>query len=119
METSRLGQLIRQRRLQLGLSLDSVAAASGIHKSLLSRIETGAVERPSNSSLERLAAVLQLSLTDLYSSLSEGVREALPSLQPYLRVKYGLTDEAIAAVTNYLQRYGDLQPGPADGEDER
>lgn len=119
METSRLGQLVHDRRQQLGLSLDALASLSGIHKSLLSRIETGAVERPGHGTLDRLAYGLQLSLTDLYGSLGAGARQELPPLQPYLRAKYGLTDDAISAVTNYLQRYGELQPGPEGGEDER
>lgn len=117
--SSRLGDAIRARRQQLGLSLNDVALASGLHKSLLSRIETGAVAMPNTSTLARLATALGLTLTDLYGLVTDQARHALPPLKPYLRAKYDLPDAAIADIEAYLARYGGLGTGPMTGEDER
>src|SRR3954453_15201186 len=113
-----LGQYIRQRRRELGLSLNHLAAATGLHKSFLSRVESGAVRQPAVDSLQRLAAALQLPETELFGLLDRRARDQLPALQPYLRAKYDLPDAVIADITAYLSRYGDLSPGPRDGEDE-
>src|SRR3954447_8186491 len=113
-----LGNSIRQRRRELGLSLNQLAAASGLHKSFLSRVESGAVRQPAVDSLQRIAAALQMSETELFGLLDRRARDQLPALQPYLRAKYDLPDAVIADITAYLSRYGDLSPGPHDGEDE-
>jgi transcriptional regulator with XRE-family HTH domain len=113
-----LGQYIRQRRRELGLSLNHLAAATGLHKSFLSRVESGAVRQPAVDSLQRLTAALQLQETELFGVLDRRARDQLPALQPYLRAKYDLPDAVIADITAYLSRYGDLSTGPHDGEDE-
>ena len=113
-----LGNLIRRRRRELGLSLNHLAAATGLHKSFLSRLESGAVRQPATDSLRRIAAALELPEMDLYGLLDRRVRDQLPALQPYLRAKYDLPDAAIADIAAYLNRYGELTTGPRDGEDE-
>ena len=117
-EESRLGTNLRQRRLELGLSLGQLAEASGLHKSFLSRLESGAIRQPSSDSLQRLAAALDLPETAIFGLLDDRVRGQLPALQPYLRAKYDLPDAVIAEITSYLARYGDIGSGPRDGEDE-
>src|SRR5215207_6020095 len=93
-----LGQYIRQRRRELGLSLNHLAASTGLHKSFLSRIESGAVRQPATDSLRRIAAALELPETELYGLLDRRTRDLLPPLQPYLRAKYDLPDAVIADV---------------------
>lgn len=115
---SALGNRLRQRRGELGLSLNQLAAATGLHKSFLSRLESGIVRQPATDSLQRIAAALELPETELYGLLDDRARGLLPSLQPYLRAKYDLPDDAIAAITDYLARYGTTDQGPRDGEDE-
>lgn len=113
------GEALRGRRLQQELSLNTLAALSGLDKSVLSRLESGAIAHPSISVLRRLAPALQLTETELFGLLSASSRERLPALQPYLRAKYDLPDQAIADITAYLSRYGVPGVGPADGEDEK
>lgn len=115
---SLLGSRVRQRRLELSLSLNQLAEATRLHKSFLSRVESGAVRQPAADSLERIARALQLPQTELFGLLDERARDLLPPLQPYLRAKYQLPDEAIADITAYLSRYGQPTSGPRDGEDE-
>lgn len=115
---SQLGAVIRARRLELGFSLSQLAAATGIGKSSLSRLEAGVYRQPSAGALERLAHALQLPDTTLFGLLDEGARRKLPPLQPYLRAKYDLPDEVITEITAYLERYRGARDGPVDGEDE-
>ena len=65
-EESALGNSIKQRRHALGLSLNHLADATGLHKSFLSRVESGAVRQPASDSLRRIAAALELPETELY-----------------------------------------------------
>ena len=119
-EQSPLGTTLRQRRQALGLSLAQLADSTGLHKSFLSRLESGVVRQPSADSLQRVAAALELPETDVFGLLDDRARDQLPSLKPYLRAKYDLPDEVIGEITAYLSRYGHVSegPGPRDGEDE-
>lgn len=116
--TSALGKTIRQRRQELGLSLSQLAAASGLHKSFLSRLETGVVRRPSTNSLQRLTQALRLPETAIFGLLDAAARADLPPLRPYLRAKYDLSDEAIAEIAAYLRRYDADHPGPRGNADD-
>lgn len=118
-QESQLGNTLKERRLTLRLSLSQLAEATGLHKSFLSRLESGVVRSPSTDSLQRIAAALELPETELYGRLDNRARGLLPPLQPYLRAKYDLPDEAIATITDYLARYGATPLGPRDGEDEQ
>jgi transcriptional regulator with XRE-family HTH domain len=117
-DESVLGNRMRQRRAELGMSLNDLATATGLHKSFLSRLESGEVRQPAADSLRRIAQALGLPETELYGLLDRRARDQLPPLQPYLRAKYDLPDEIIADVTAYLARYGSVSAGPRDGEDE-
>src|SRR5215208_771276 len=118
-DESALGNSIKQRRWELGLSLNHLAASTGLHKSFLSRVESGAVRQLATDSLRRIAEALELPETELYGLLDRRTRDLLPPLQPYLRAKYDLPDAVIADVAAYLARYGgDVTTGPRDGEDE-
>lgn len=117
-EESHLGNTLRQRRLELNLSLGQLADATGLHKSFLSRLESGVVRQPSADSLQRVAAALDLPDTTVFGLLDDRARDQLPPLQPYLRAKYDLPDAVIADIAAYLSRYGDVSNGPRDGEDE-
>ena len=46
-----LGKTIRERRVQLDLTLDEVAAATGFSKPYLSTVETGKVKNPPSDKL--------------------------------------------------------------------
>ena len=117
-DESVLGNRMRQRRGELGMSLNQLATATGLHKSFLSRLESGIVRQPATDSLRRIAQALGLPETELYGLLDQRARDQLPPLQPYLRAKYDLPDEVIADVTAYLAPHGNVTAGPRDGEDE-
>jgi transcriptional regulator with XRE-family HTH domain len=69
-----LGQVIanhvRGRRLEIGLSVGHLAERTGISKGMLSKIEN-AQTSPSLSTLERLAAALDMPVTSLFRGLAE------------------------------------------------
>jgi transcriptional regulator with XRE-family HTH domain len=75
-EESALGNSIKERRHELGFSLNHLADATGLHKSFLSRIESGAVRQPASDSLRRIAAALELPETELWPARSPGTRPA-------------------------------------------
>lgn len=64
----KLGGVLRKGRLDKGLTLDDVAGKCGYSKALLSRIENNNIF-PSIDSLTRVAAVLELSLYEIFSSV--------------------------------------------------
>jgi transcriptional regulator with XRE-family HTH domain len=69
-----LGQVIanqvRSRRLEIGLNVGQLADRAGISKGMLSKIEN-AQTSPSLSTIERLAAALDMPITSLFRGLAE------------------------------------------------
>lgn len=57
-----LGQAVRLRRREMGLSQARVAALSGLSRQTLNRIETGVVADLGIDKAERLAHVLEITL---------------------------------------------------------
>lgn len=116
----KLGQFIRERRKELGLSAREVARRADVNN--LPRIEAGTIS-PETTTLAAIAAALEVELTDLLAVM--GSAKPSPALQlsrPYLRTKHrDLPDEALTELDRYvarLRRKHGLQ-GPQAGEDER
>lgn len=65
MEAKAIGQLIRERRLEVGMTQKDIEAATGIEQSYLSHIETGRVKRPGRDILDSLSKPLQLPIETL------------------------------------------------------
>ena len=61
---TRLGVTIKRRRLDRGLTLDELAAKSGVSRASISKIERGAVN-PTTSIMGRLAEALDLSISQV------------------------------------------------------
>ena len=61
---------VRSRRLEIGLNVGQLAERSGISKGMLSKIEN-AQTSPSLSTIERLAAALDMPVTSLFRGLAE------------------------------------------------
>lgn len=59
------GSLIKQRRLELGLTLEQVGEACGVGKSTVRKWETGAIKNMGRDKIALLASVLRLDPTDL------------------------------------------------------
>jgi DNA-binding XRE family transcriptional regulator len=72
--SGQLGQVIanhvRSRRLEIGLTVGQLADRTGISKGMLSKIENSQTS-PSLSTLERLAAALDMPVTSLFRGLAE------------------------------------------------
>lgn len=113
---------LRARRAALGLSMRQVGERTGLTKSTLSEIETGVNLSPQPDTLKKLAAGLELPISDLFVMADWLPADELPTLKPYLRAKYHQLDEqAIADIEAFAaaraRRHGGI--GPIDREDEQ
>lgn len=101
----RLGQFVRQARLAKGLSILRLADAIGGSKSFIIKLERGEYEQVSPHYLQALARALELPLEDLSSLAGYPLPDALPTIAPYLRRRYGeeLPDQAIDQITEYFE----------------
>ncbi len=119
-DTTGLGDLLRSRRLELGLYIEEVASRANIDPAGLSRTERGK-KVPAPETLAAVASVLSIPLADLYEAAGYPLPQQLPSLRPYLRHAYGVSDQAADEIEAYLNKiaapYGGGS-GPIDGEDE-
>lgn len=118
-----LGQVLRARREQAGLSQYALEDLSGVDHSVIGRIESGHIAAPGPDKLTRLAEALRLPVADVFVLAGYAVPRQLPSFRPYLRSRYGeLPPEAHARLDAYFQRiqeeYGAADFAPLDGEDE-
>jgi XRE family transcriptional regulator, regulator of sulfur utilization len=62
-----LGELVRQRREELGMSVRTLAAGSGFSPSFISQVENGQAS-PSIASLQKITACLSSTIADLFRS---------------------------------------------------
>lgn len=97
-----LGEFLRSRRQSLGLSLDDVADASGLHRSYWSKLESGQYEAPAPKHLQTVGRVLNLPIEDLYALCGYAIPERLPSFKGYLRSTTNLSAEAIRQLEIYM-----------------
>jgi transcriptional regulator with XRE-family HTH domain len=118
-----LARLLRDARLQLGISARELARQSGVTVSTISRLENGDIPQPRTDKLRPLADTLKLELADLYAAIGYEQPTALPSFTPYLRSKYAdLPDtakrELESAFDRIAKKHGYSSTGPNPGEDE-
>lgn len=76
-----LGAKLRERRETLGLSLEAVGEAMGMHRSTVLRYETGNTQRVSAKTVEAFARVLHTTPSYLM-----GYEEAEETLDPEIRL---------------------------------
>jgi transcriptional regulator with XRE-family HTH domain len=109
-----LGNYLRQRRQEQGLSARALGNLAGIPGTTISRIENGEHSNPTTDTLRAVADALELPPTDLFSLA--GYATELPTLTPYLHAKYHdqLDDDQIAELGHYFDyltsRYGPQHP---------
>ena len=110
-----LGEFIRKRRIELGLSIRQLAERSGVDKGNLSRIENGkrSSVRVTEKLLAQVAHVLEVDVTEL-QGLATPI-EALPPTRAYFRRKLGM-DAAQADVLAKLVE--DYQANREEAENE-
>jgi transcriptional regulator with XRE-family HTH domain len=119
-----LGNRLRQRREELGLSTRELAERAGTTHTTVARLEQGAFDAPAPDKLSRIADALGLGLADVYALADYSVPSELPSFRPYLRAKYrNLPTEAVEQLersfTWLAKRHGFDPAGPGPGEDEQ
>lgn len=122
-QVRQFAQYIKRQRESQKLSLRDLAAKTGIHNGTLSRLEQGKIATSKPATLKALALALNVPLADMFAMANYIVPYDLPSMTPYLHARYGhLSDEAVASVSEYLERLideHDLDPnGPLGFEDE-
>lgn len=98
----RLGSTLGDLRQKAGVSLRTVAAATGLDDSVLSKIENGGVKQPTQDTLRRLADYYDVEVEELYTMAGYEIAGDLPSFAPYLRSKYKLEAEAIEELRNHF-----------------
>lgn len=76
--SGKIGELVRERRLALGLSQVELARRSGISQTYLSNMERGRVQLPDVEVRRRLAEALRMSHVDLLVAAGELEPHELP-----------------------------------------
>lgn len=102
-----LGQLLRQRRQEMGLSQRKLAALAHMRDSSIVRLEHGKFAAPSPGKLSQLAIALQLSVADVFTRAGYFVPGELPSFEAYLQAKYPLLPKS--GVAELLSNFKKLQ----------
>lgn len=108
----KLGAFIRRHREAQGLSLEAVAQQVKVPRSTILRMERGEFGSPDPEKLQRLADALDVDFEELFTLAGHVAPE--PALQPYLRRKYDLSDEAIEKAERYLERLRRQEQGGKD-----
>ena len=106
------GDFIRQRRVDLGLSLRDIERRTGIDNARVSRWERGHQRPQSADLLAPLATALEVPLADLCQRAEGHLTKGLPHLNSYLHVKYGhnlpaeVLHELVAHCEDVLNHHG-------------
>lgn len=107
----KLGRFLKEAREAKGLSQRQLAKSVGIAFSSISRMEKGEFGSPDPAKLQRIAAVLDIDLEDIYAMAGYLVPKGLPEFGPYLRAKYELPETAVKELHKYFEtlqdRYGE------------
>lgn len=109
----RLGEVVRNARIDLGISIRQLARAVGVHHSSIARLEAGNHQEPKPPRLQRLSRVLEIDERDLFALAGLEAFETLPAFTPYLRAKYDMSDQAARALEdhfNYIRDRHDVKP---------
>jgi transcriptional regulator with XRE-family HTH domain len=98
-----LGERVRQRREEKGLSLSALARASKVSKGYLSQIENDAAPRPSGDTLFKMATSLGTTVADLLGrEMEPQSREVSPVLLQFAReANLPETDVQMLALIRY------------------
>ena len=87
-QSKSLGELLRQKRKELGYTTYQLADAAGVRNSTVVRFEQGKFAAPRPDKLARFASLLELPLADVYARAGYLVPDELPTFEPYLKTKY-------------------------------
>ncbi|MGN6188221.1 MAG: helix-turn-helix domain-containing protein [Conexibacter sp.] len=102
--TPDLGAYIARQRAARGLSLAQLAAAvGGVSKQVVAEWEKG-TKTPRMENIGRLAEVFGDDFEDLLELAGDELPDGVPALEPYLRRRYGFSDEAVAEAKRFFKR---------------
>jgi transcriptional regulator with XRE-family HTH domain len=105
-----LGSLLKSERERAGLTVRQLADAAGLVPSTVSRLETGFIATPRPDHLQKLARALDIDVEELYAAAGYLTPGGLPELRPYLRAKYGLTDQQVGLIEGRIEGFLQDQP---------
>ena len=119
--TLQFGEYLQRLRQDRRLSVRELGRMANLDAGGLTRLERGGIS-PQPDTLKALSAALEVPLADLFTMAGYVIPSDLPSMSTYLRTRYGLPEDTIASVDEYVQKLIDergLDPnGPAPFEDE-
>jgi len=102
---SQLGQLLKAKREECGLSTHRLAAAADMDQATIVRFEAGTIAAPRPDKLSRLAEVLGLSSADVFTLAGYTAPTDLPPLRPYLLAMYpDLRGDDCDQIERYVNR---------------
>ena len=108
--------LLKKKRLESGLSVAKVAELARVDRGTVWRIEEALIVDPKPASLLAIGDVLRIPHMDLFAAVGWLPSHELPSIGPYLQVKYAeLPVAALYEIENHLAavvraHHGDVQP---------
>lgn len=102
LQARRLGAVIREARLNSGMSIRTLATRVGVHSSYIGYLEQGRYAQPSSDRLTRLCEVLDIEPARLAQTTGCNIGNALPEMRTYFRAKY---DDLVAADIERIERY--------------
>ncbi len=104
-EPTPLSQLLIDLRTAADLTTWALAQRSGIDRSNIRRIESGAVSNLTPATMQKLADALDVEVERFYEAHWQTTGQPLPSLPTYFRTKYdALNDEQIAQIENFVEQ---------------
>lgn len=108
-QAARLGELIRRKRIEAGMSTHELGKIVETRNSTIIRLEQGAFAAPSPDKLARIAEALGMTLADIYGHAGYAVPGDLPGFHAYLPTRYKrLPADAIAELTEVFDRLAAL-----------
>jgi transcriptional regulator with XRE-family HTH domain len=110
-----LSSILRRERARSGMTVRELAEKSGLVPSTVSRLESGQIAEPRPSHLQKLAQALGIDVEELYAEAGYIAPGDLPELRSYLRVKYGLGDEAASRIEGYVEATRQANQSPKEG----
>ena len=102
-EATSLGEYVRTKREEAGLSQRQTAAKADIHHSFLARVENGDVKTLDPATLQRVCEVIGADITKALSYL--GVKSTLPEPRAYFRRALGVTADDAEILAQLVEEF--------------
>lgn len=104
-----LGAYLEHIRIDAGLTMRQLAAATDIPLTTLNRLLKDEVVKPSPAHLARIAAALELDPADVFMVAGLPLPKSLPSVDVVLRAEYGLSDAGLAEAKRFITEIADRE----------